>query len=150
MSKKIFNTRTGRRKNETVKAYSLFLTIVRQKQDEGIAISLKQLSETLHIGSNISRNDLPEDIFTAPYEVVTSLAYAQAWLDNYLRPLRQQRRAATIAKKSNPAEEPVLSGIFDNITPSLADVLAEIERATKTFIENMEAEISKAKSLINN
>ena len=150
MSKKIFRTRVGRNREQTIKVYSLFLVTLRQNYENGVQENLKSLCQRLHISSSISPNDFPKDLYTAPYEKVASLDYASAWFYGYLQPLWKKRKNATAKAKETPAEEPVLSGIFDNITPSLADVLAEIERATKTFIENMEAEISKAKSLINN
>lgn len=152
MTKRIFNTRTGRTKEQTVKAYSLFLTIVRQNHDLGQDTSLKQLSMRLHIGSNITNKDLPSDLFTAPYEEVTSLDYAEKWLNDYLRPLRKQRKANTKAKES--AKDEPLGGIFEHEmeTPqmSVADIMAEIERTTQLFILDMTTAIEKLKALNNN
>ena len=147
MSKKIFRTRVGRNREQTIKVYSLFLVTLRQNYENGVQENLKSLCQRLHISSSISPNDFPKDLYTAPYEKVASLDYAKSWFYSYLQPLRKERRIA--CKKTDIAPD----GLFAEEAqpqPSLADVLAEIERATKTFIENMEAEISKAKSLINN
>ena len=154
MTKRIFNTRTGRTKEQTVKAYSLFLTIVRQNHDLGQETSLKQLSMRLHIGSNITNKDLPCDIYTAPYEVVSSLAYAEAWLNDYLRPLRKQRKQNTQKKKSAIEADEQLGGIFEHEMEmpqmSAADILADIERTTQLFILDMTTAIEKIKALNNN
>lgn len=153
MSNKIFRTRTGRNGDQTIKAYSLFLTIVRQNHDLGIKTSLKQLSQRLRIGSNITNKDLPSDIYTAPYEVVSSLAYAEAWLNDYLRPLRKQRKQNTKAKQTEAADEQ-LGGIFEHEMEvpqmSAADILAEIERTTQLFIFDMTTAIEKLKAYNNN
>ena len=112
MTNKIFRTRTGRNKEQTIKAYSLFLTIYRQELDMGNKPSAKKLSERLKIGK-VSTSELPSDIATAPYEVVTSLEYAEKWLNDILRPLRKQRKQATAAKKAAAETEPMsLGGIF--------------------------------------
>lgn len=135
MTKRIFNTRTGRTKEQTVKAYSLFLTIVRQNHDLGQQTSLKQLSIRLHIGSNITNKDLPSDLFTAPYEEVTSLDYAEKWLNEYLRPLRQQRKANTKAKE-NAKDEP-LGGIFESmpVPPEMDEMRKDFNSLMADFIE---------------
>lgn len=135
MTKRIFNTRTGRTKEQTEKAYSLFLTIVRQNHDLGQDTSLKQLSMRLHIGSNITNNDLPSDLFTAPYEEVTSLAYAEKWLNDYLRPLRQQRKANTKAKES--AKDEPLGGIFESapVPPEMDEMRKDFNRMWEAAIE---------------
>lgn len=153
MSNKIFRTRTGRNGDQTIKAYSLFLTIVRQNHDLGIKTSLKQLSQRLRICSSITNKDLPSDIYTAPYEEVASLPYAEAWLNDYLRPLRKQRKQNTRAKQTEAADEQ-LGGIFEHEMEmpqmSAADILAEIERMTNAFIADMSKEIEKFKTSYNN
>lgn len=135
MTKRIFNTRTGRTKEQTVKAYSLFLTIVRQNHDLGQQTSLKQLSTRLHIGSDITNNDLPSDLFTAPYEVVISLDYAEKWLNEYLRLLRQQRKANTKAKES--AKDEPLGGIFESmpVSPEMDAMRKDFNSLMVEFLE---------------
>lgn len=150
---KIFNTRTGRNREQTIRAYSLFLTIYRQELDMGNKPSAKKLSERLKIGK-ISATELPSDIDTAPYEVVTSLEYAEKWLNEILRPLRKQRKQNTQKKKSTIEADEQLGGIFEHEMEmpqmSAADILAEIERMTNTFFADMNKEIEKIKALNNN
>lgn len=135
MTKRIFNTRTSRTKEQTVKAYSLFLTIVRQNYDLGQDTSLKQLSMRLHIGTNITKNDLPSDLFTAPYEEVTSLAYAEKWLNEYLRPLRLQSKANTKARER--AKDEPLGGIFESmpVPPEMDAMRKDFNRMWEAAIE---------------
>lgn len=140
---KIFNTRTGRNREQTIRAYSLYLTIYRQELDLGHKPSAKKLSERLKIGK-ISATELPSDIDTAPYEVVTSLEYAEKWLNEILRPLRKQRKQNTQKKKA-VIEQP-LGGIFELPEQSLSDRIAEIERLAKALL----AEIEMLKSIQNN
>ena len=150
MSKKIFNTRTGRNREQTIKVYSLFLVTLRQNHEQGINEPLKALCERLHISSSISPKDFPKDLFTAPYEKVASLDYAREWFNGYLQPLRQQRRVNTLNKaKVVATDENALTGILEAEQPSLADIMAEIERLTNTFIEDSMQAINQAKSLIN-
>lgn len=141
MNDKIFKTRTGRTKEQTIKVYSLFLTIVRQKHDRGIEVSLKKLSEQLNIGKNISKNDLPDDIYTADYEVVTSLEYAENWLNTYLRPLRRQRKQNTQNAKLAAQEDTTLGGIFEH-----EPMMPEMEQMRKDFNDFMQ----EMTTLINN
>lgn len=153
MSNKIFNTRTGRNREQTIRAYSLFLTIYRQELDLGHKPSAKKLSERLKIGK-ISATELPSDIDTAPYEVVTSLEYAEKWLNEILRPLRKQRKQNTQKKKATIEADEQLGGIFEHEMEmsqmSAADILAEIERTTQLFILDITTAIEKIKALNNN
>ena len=89
----------------------------------------------LHIGSNITNKDLPSDLFTAPYEVVTSLDYAEKWLNEYLRPLRQQRKANTKAKES--AKDEPLGGIFESmpVPPEMDEMRKDFNRMWEAAIE---------------
>lgn len=126
MSNNIFRTRIGRNRQQTVRAYSLFLTIYRQELDMGNKPNLKRLCERVKIGK-VSASELPSDIATAPYEVVTSLEYAEKWLKETLRPLRTQRKHNTAAKKAaiENGQTP-LGGIFELPEQSPADMVARL------------------------
>lgn len=149
MSNKIFNTRTGRNREQTIRAYSLFLTIYRQELDMGHKPSAKKLSERLKIGK-ISATELPRDIATAPYEVVTSLEYAEKWLNNDLRPLRRQRKENTQKKKATIKNDEQLGGIFEHEMElpqmSVAEMLSEMQELAQEFIDKAQQFINQYKT----
>ena len=85
---------------------------------------------------------MPDDIDTIAIEDIT-YEYACKWykdkIDPYLRASRIKSKNKNLA---NTTPQPVKAA------PSLADVLAEIESATQTFISSMEEKINTFKTLL--
>ena len=86
---------------------------------------------------------MPDDIDTIAIEDIT-YEYACKWYKDKIDPYL---RASRIKSKNKELANATLQPVADT-APSLADVLAEIESATHSFITEMENEISKFKSLL--
>ena len=140
-------TRTGRTKEQTIKAYCLFLTILRQKHEQGQEVTnLKPLAEKVHISSSISRHDLPSDLYTAPYEVVTSLDYARIWIEEYLQPLRKERKEKTKQKRETINTQD-LGGIFEEQPQTeeipLWAIMQNIKALTEQYLKEVNYQLSQ-------
>lgn len=86
---------------------------------------------------------MPDDIDTIAIEDIT-YEYACKWYKDKIDPyLRASRIKSKNKELANATPQPVADA-----TPSLADVLAEIESATHSFITEMENKINTFKTLL--
>lgn len=109
-------------------------------------VKIKELQDKFRIG-HFARSAMPVDILTID-EAEINEEYAKAWrksLFDYYNDCDRLQRTETYT----PTEPIiVMPQPVADATPSLADVLADIESATHSFITEMENEIRKFKSLL--
>lgn len=123
-------------------AYYHFLIQYKLNLINGKRVSIFKLQSQFNI-CRFKQGLMPDDIDTIAIEDIT-YEYACKWYKDKIDPyLRASRIKSKNKELANATPQPVADA-----TPSLADVLAEIESATQTFITEMENEISKFKSLL--
>ena len=107
-------------------------------------VKIKELQDKFRIG-HFARSAMPVDILTIN-EAEINEAYAKAWrksLFDYYNDCDRLQRTETYTPTS-----PIIMSVPVKAEPSLADVLAEIESATQSFITSMEEKINTFKSLL--
>ena len=123
-------------------AYWHFLIQYKLNQINGKRVSTFKLQSQFHV-CRFKLDLMPDDIDTIAIEGIT-YEYTRKWYKDKIDPYLKASQIKSKNKKlANPTPQPVA-----DTTPSLADVLAEIESATHSFITEMENEISKFKSLL--
>ena len=123
-------------------AYWHFLMQYKLNQINGKKEPITHLQKQFNIG-RFKLDLMPDDIDTIAIDGI-SYEYAYKWFKEKLDPYFKAGRIKSKNKKlANAAPQPVADA-----TPSLADVLAEIESATQTFISQMENEIKRFKTLL--
>lgn len=107
-------------------------------------VKIKELQDKFHIG-HFARVALPVDILTIN-EAEINEAYARAWcksLFDYYNDCDRLQRTETYTPTA-----PIVMSAPVKAEPSLADVLADIEQATHSFITEMENKINTFKTLL--
>ena len=107
-------------------------------------VKIKELQDKFRIG-HFARSAMPVDILTIN-EAEINEAYAKAWrksLFDYYNDCDRLQRTETYTPTS-----PIIMSVPVKAEPSLADVLAEIESATQSFITEMENKINTFKTLL--
>jgi hypothetical protein len=135
------------RSKDDITPHLRFLKTYRMLADSNDGkVKIKELQDKFRIG-HFARSAMPVDILTIN-EADINEEYAKTWrksLFDYYNDCDRLQRTETYTPT-----EPIIvmpEKVADT-TPSLADVLAEIESATHSFITEMENEISKFKSLL--
>ena len=109
-------------------------------------VKIKELQDKFRIG-HFARSAMPVDILTIN-EADINEEYAKAWrksLFDYYNDCDRLQRTETYT----PTEPIIMTPQpVADATPSLADVLADIEQAAQTFISQMENEINRFKTLL--
>ena len=135
------HNKVGRKRGDYT-AYWHFLIQYKLNQINGKRVPTSKLQAQFNIG-RFKLDLMPDDIDTIAIEDIT-YEYACKWFKEKLDPYFKAGRIKSKNKKlANAAHQPVADA-----TPSLADVLAEIESATQTFISQMENEIKRFKTLL--
>ena len=123
-------------------AYWHFLMQYKLNQINGKKEPITHLQKQFNIG-RFKLDLMPDDIDTIAIDGI-SYEYAYKWFKEKLDPYFKAGRIKSKNKKlANATPQPVADA-----APSLADVLAEIESATQTFISQMENEINRFKTLL--
>lgn len=123
-------------------AYWLFLIKYKVNLINGKKVSIYKLQSQFNI-CRFKQGLIPDDIGTIARKDIT-YEYACKWYKDKIDPyLRASRIKSKNKKLANATPQPVA-----DVTPSLADVLAEIEQATHSFITEMENKINTFKSLL--
>lgn len=123
-------------------AYWHFLIQYKLNQINGKRVSIFKLQSQFNI-CRFKVALMPDDIDTIAIEDIT-YEYACKWYKDKIDPyLRASRIKSKNKKLANATSQPVADA-----TPSLADVLAEIESATHSFITEMENKINTFKTLL--
>lgn len=109
-------------------------------------VKIKELQDKFRIG-HFARSAMPVDILTIDESKINQ-AYAETWrksLFDYYNDCDRLQRTETYT----PTEPIiVMPEKVADATPNLADILADIEQATHSFITKMEEEINTFKSLL--
>ena len=123
-------------------AYWHFLIQYKLNQINGKRVSIFKLQSQFNI-CRFKVALMPDDIDTIAIEDIT-YEYACKWYKDKIDPyLRASQIKSKNKKLANATPQPVADA-----TPSLADVLAEIESATHSFITEMENKINTFKTLL--
>lgn len=123
-------------------AYWLFLIKYKVNLINGKKVSIYKLQSQFNI-CRFKLDLMPDDIGTIAREGIT-YEYAHKWFKEKIDPYLKAGRIKSKNKKlANATPQPVADA-----TPSLADVLAEIESATHSFITEMENKINTFKTLL--
>ena len=123
-------------------AYWHFLMQYKLNQINGKKEPITHLQKQFNIG-RFKLDLMPDDIDTIAIDGI-SYEYAHKWYKEKLDPYFKAGRIKSKNKKlANATPQPVADA-----APSLADVLAEIESATHSFITEMENKINTFKSLL--
>lgn len=135
------------RSKDDITPHLRFLKTYRMLADSNDGkVKIKELQDKFRIG-HFARSAMPVDILTIN-EADINEAYAKAWrksLFDYYNDCDRLQRTETYT----PTEPIiVMPQPVADATPSLADVLAEIESATHSFITEMENKINTFKSLL--
>ena len=123
-------------------AYWHFLMQYKLNQINGKKEPITHLQKQFNIG-RFKLDLMPDDIDTIAIDGI-SYEYAYKWFKEKLDPYF---KASRIKSKNKELANATLQPVADT-APSLADVLAEIESATQTFISQMENEINRFKTLL--
>lgn len=135
------HNRVGRKRGDYT-AYWHFLIQYKLNQINGKRVSIFKLQSQFNI-CRFKQGLMPDDIDTIAIEDIT-YKYACKWYKDKIDPyLRASRIKSKNKKLANATLQPVADA-----TPSLADVLADIETATHSFITKMEEEINNFKTLL--
>ena len=122
-------------------AYWQFLIKYKQNLINGKRVPAYELQSQFNI-CRFKLGLMPDDIGTIAIKDIT-YDYTHKWFKEKLAPYLKAGRIKSKNKKlANATPQPVA-----DVTPSLADVLAEIEQATHSFITEMENKINTFKSL---
>lgn len=123
-------------------AYYHFLIQYKLNLINGKRVSIFKLQSQFNI-CRFKQGLMPDDIDTIAIEDIT-YEYACKWYKDKIDPYL---RASRIKSKNKELANATLQPVAD-ATPSLADVLADIETATHSFITKMEEEINNFKTLL--
>ena len=135
------------RSKDDITPHLRFLKTYRMLADSNDGkVKIKELQDKFRIG-HFARSAMPVDILTIN-EADINEAYARAWrksLFDYYNDCDRLRRTDTYTPTEPIIVMPEKGA---DATPSLADVLAEIESATHSFITEMENKINTFKALL--
>lgn len=135
------HNKVGRKRGDYT-AYWHFLIQYKLNQINGKKVSIYKLQSQFNI-CRFKQGLMPDDIDTIAIEDIT-YEYAHKWFKEKIDPYLKAGRIKSKSKRiANATPQPVADA-----TPSLADVLAEIESATHSFITEMENKINTFKSLL--
>jgi hypothetical protein len=139
--------RVSRSKND-ITPFVRFLKTYRMIADSNNGkVKIKELQDKFRIG-HFARAAMPSDILTIPESLINE-EYAETWRKTQLSSYYNECDRKSREYDDTPLA-PVVEVPHQEPTPSLSELLAEIERATKAFISDMEREIKKAKALLIN
>lgn len=134
------------RSKDDITPHLRFLKTYRMLADSNDGkVKIKELQDKFRIG-HFARSAMPVDILTIN-EADINEAYAKAWrksLFDYYNDCDRLQRTETYT----PTEPIIVMPQPVKEDPSLADVLADIETATHSFITKMEEEINNFKTLL--
>lgn len=133
------------RSKDDITPHLRFLKTYRMLADSNDGkVKIKELQDKFRIG-HFARSAMPVDILTIN-EAEINEAYAKAWrksLFDYYNDCDRLQRTETYTPTA-----PIIMSVPVKAEQSLADVLAEIESATHSFITEMENKINTFKSLL--